>query len=52
MTIARNIEQVTSNWSGNAVGNGYIYNGHANNNPASALAASADDTNNLYGITG
>ncbi|MDD2908994.1 MAG: prepilin-type N-terminal cleavage/methylation domain-containing protein [Candidatus Gracilibacteria bacterium] len=51
MTIARNLEQNPSNWSTGLVGSGYIYNGHANNNPASALIASTD-TDGLYGMTG
>ena len=51
MTIARNIEQVTSNWSGGAVGSGYIYSGHNDNTPAQALAADTND-NNGYANTG
>lgn len=52
MTIATNVLSVPSNWSGGAVGAGYIYNGHNNSNPASALDASVSDTDGLYGITG
>ncbi len=37
---------------GGAVGSGYVYQGHVNNNPSSALEASADDLDTLYGITG
>lgn len=44
MTMARNAEQVASNWSGNAVGNGYMYSGHNDASPNYALAASATDT--------
>ncbi len=44
MTMARNIEQVPSNWSSGTVGNGYLYSGHNDNAPAYALAASATDT--------
>ncbi|MFA5917156.1 MAG: type II secretion system protein [Candidatus Gracilibacteria bacterium] len=31
MTIARDIEQESNNWSGNSVGSGFIYNGRSNN---------------------
>jgi len=40
------------NWSGGSVNSGIIYQGHVNNNPGSALAASDDDTDNLNGMTG
>ena len=52
MTIAADVLSVKYNWSGGEVGSGIIYQGHVNNNPASALAASADDTDNLNGMTG
>lgn len=52
MTIAADVLSVKHNWSGGAVGSGVIYQGHVNNNPASALAASSDDTDALNGITG
>jgi len=42
MTIARNAEQVSSNWSGNDPGNGVLYSGHNDNTPAKALQASMD----------
>jgi len=51
MTLARNVEQVTSNWSGNAVGNGYLYSGHSDNAPAFALSASTDDTDGYNGTS-
>lgn len=51
MTIAANVLSVPSNWSSGSVGTGYIYNGHVNNYPASALEASTDDDEGLYGIT-
>ena len=50
MTIARNIEGVASNWTNNAVGSGGLWRGHSDNNPGSALAASAD--NDPYNGTG
>jgi formylglycine-generating enzyme required for sulfatase activity len=49
MTIAANIISVPSNWSGGAVGSGYIYRGHGDSNPASTLAATTDDNNSYYG---
>jgi prepilin-type N-terminal cleavage/methylation domain-containing protein len=49
MTIVQNVLGVASNWSGNAVGSGYIYSGHNDNSPANSLAASSDDSNGYYG---
>jgi hypothetical protein len=51
MTIAQNVLSVPSNWSSGIVGTGYIYSGHNDNAPASALAAVADD-NEGYSDTG
>ncbi|WP_277612393.1 prepilin-type N-terminal cleavage/methylation domain-containing protein [Cryobacterium lyxosi] len=42
LTIAHNALSVPSNWSGGAVGNGYIYSGHNDNSPANSLAAGSD----------
>jgi prepilin-type N-terminal cleavage/methylation domain-containing protein len=42
MTIARNAEQVDSNWSENSVGDGYLFRGHSDSSPAKALQASLD----------
>ena len=44
MTVARNIENVASNWSGGSVGLGSINWGHTDNSPANSLAANSDDT--------
>ncbi len=52
MTLAANVLSVSSNWSGESVGSGFIYNGHNNNNPSSFLAASVNDADGMYGITG
>lgn len=52
MTIAANVLTMGVNWSTGVVGSGYMLQGHVNNNPASALDASLDDANGLYGITG
>ena len=52
LTIAQNVLNNPINWSSGTVGTGYIYNGHVNNNPATALEASANDSDGLYGITG
>jgi len=49
MAIARNAEQVASNWSGGSVGNGYMYSGHNDNSPANSLAASTDDNEGYFG---
>lgn len=51
LTIAHNVISVAGNWSGGSVGSGYMLQGHSYNNPASALAASSDDTNGTYGYT-
>lgn len=42
-TIARNIEQVSANWSGGSVGAGSLNRGHSDSAPNNALAASTDD---------
>lgn len=49
LTTMHNAFGVSSNWSGNAPGNGYIYSGHNDNTPSNALAASTDDTDGYYG---
>ena len=49
LTLAHDIASVASNWSGNAVGSGYIYRGHTDNNPANALEASVSDADGYYG---
>ena len=50
MTIVRNLEQVSSNWSTGTVGSGYIYSGHNDGTPGGALEASIDT--NGYAGTG
>jgi len=47
--VARNAENVASNWSGGAVGTGVLNRGHSDNSPASALANTADDTDGYFG---
>lgn len=42
-TVARNAENVASNWSGNAVGSGALVKGHSDNTPSNSLANSTDD---------
>lgn len=49
MTIARNIEAQSSNWTGGTVGSGGLWRGHSDNNPSNALTASTDDN---LGYTG
>ncbi len=51
LTIAQNVIGVASNWSGGSVGSGYIYWGHADNSPASLIAASSNDLDG-YSHTG
>jgi len=48
MTIARNAEQVPSNWSGGSPGSGYLYSGHNDEGPLNALQASSD-TDGYFG---
>lgn len=52
MTIAADVLSVKYNWSGGEVGSGYIYQGHINNNPGGPLAASTDDSDGIFGMTG
>jgi len=51
MTLAQNVLSVPSNWSGGAVGTGYIYSGHNDNAPATSLAADSNDANGYSGET-
>ena len=50
LTIAHNVLNVDSNWSGGSVGNGYIYSGH--NDASSALIAASSDDGDGYYLTG
>jgi formylglycine-generating enzyme required for sulfatase activity len=47
--VARNAENVASNWSGGAVGTGVLNRGHSDNSPGGALANTADDTDGYFG---
>lgn len=47
--LLRDLSSVPTNWSGNAVGSGFIYSGHSDNSPATALAASALDSDGYFG---
>ena len=49
LTIVQNVLNNPVNWSGGAVGSGFIYSGHNDNVPATALEASTDDSNGYYG---
>ena len=51
MTIAQNVLSVPSNWSGGAVGTGYIYGGHNDSSPLTAIVADTSDANG-YANTG
>jgi prepilin-type N-terminal cleavage/methylation domain-containing protein len=45
LTIAHDVLNVASNWSGGSVGSGYIYSGHNDSSPANSLEADSDDGN-------
>lgn len=47
-TIAWNVQNNGQNWSGGAVGTGYVYSGHSDNNPANAIVSSSDDDNGYF----
>src|SRR5690606_19855011 len=49
LTIAHNLVGVPSNWSGNAVGSGYVYRGHSDGDPSAPQAASSNDNNGFFG---
>lgn len=49
LTVAHNVLNVDSNWSGGSVGSGFIYSGHNDNSPAGALAASSNDSDGYAG---
>jgi len=51
LTISQNVLSVPSNWSGGAVGSGYIYSGHNDSAPATALVADSNDANGYAGET-
>lgn len=47
--VARDVENVASNWSGGIVGGGSLNRGHSDGAPASYLAASEDDNDACFG---
>jgi formylglycine-generating enzyme required for sulfatase activity len=47
--VARNAENVASNWSGGAVGTGVLNRGHSDTSPNNPLANTADDTDGYFG---
>lgn len=49
MTIARNVEQVASNWYGGVVGTNFMYSGHNDGGPNASSAADSDDSSGYYG---
>ncbi|MEO6110032.1 MAG: prepilin-type N-terminal cleavage/methylation domain-containing protein [Candidatus Saccharimonadales bacterium] len=51
LTITQNIFNVSSNWSSGIVGSGYIYSGHNDNSPTTAIVADVSDANG-YANTG
>lgn len=52
LTIAKNVLSVSSNWSGGSVGSGYIFGGNSDASSAAPEAASTDDINGGYYLTG
>jgi formylglycine-generating enzyme required for sulfatase activity len=51
LTIAKNAEQISSNWNSSVVGTGFMYSGHNDNGPANSLLADTNDSNGYY-LTG
>jgi prepilin-type N-terminal cleavage/methylation domain-containing protein len=49
LTIAHDVLNVASNWSGGSVGSGYIYSGHNDATPGNSLEASTDDNDGYIG---
>lgn len=49
LTVAHNILNTASNWSGGSVGSGYVYTGHNDDNPSGSLVAGTDDSNGYFG---
>ena len=49
LTIAHNLMNTGSNWSGGSVGSGAIYTGHNDSVPAERLAASTNDSDGYSG---
>lgn len=52
LAIAHNVLIQNNNWSGGSVGSGYIYSGHNDGSPNSALAASLTGDSDGYSGTG
>jgi prepilin-type N-terminal cleavage/methylation domain-containing protein len=51
LTIAQNVLNVASNWSGGSVGTGYIYSGHNDGTQSGGLPADTNDANGYSGET-
>ena len=49
LTAAQNVIQVASNWSGGAVGSGFIYSGHNDSNPGDVIAGTTNDADGYFG---
>ena len=52
MTLATNIALQPINWSTGSVGEGELNRGHGFGSPGNTLAASSDDNDPCFGITG
>jgi len=48
MTLAADVLSVKYNWSGGAVGSGFVYGGHSDNVPANTLAATTNDEDGYF----
>lgn len=48
MTIAPNVESVSSNWTGGTVGGGGFFRGHTDNSPGVALEAGSDSDGYIF----
>lgn len=49
ITIARNIENVSTNWNSSIVGTGFVYTGHNDGYPGNSLSASINDSEGYFG---
>ncbi len=49
MTMARNIDRITSNWTSGTVGTAGIWRGHTDGTPGNALEANVDDAQGYEG---
>jgi len=48
VTIARNVENIDSNWNSSVVGIGFMFSGHNDDGPSGSLNASSNDSDGYY----